>query len=186
MLFRSFLFHKYTKNLDQTYHKEFAPLKYQIAEKLKHSPLLKELGKPQKLIPLFGPEPAKSKSLHLLGDSAQTNKIEEPGRPPKSHESEEELELEFELEPRLVPKEPEGEVNDFYGTYSVDEVNFKTINVEDTHQFDIDNLFFDPNLFSIVNTISSSQKEKRVLLNQFPELRALINKDLGFALQKKK
>ena len=37
-------------NLDQVYHKEFAPLKYQIAEKIKHSPLLPYLSKEQRIL----------------------------------------------------------------------------------------------------------------------------------------
>jgi hypothetical protein len=154
---------------------EFAPLKYQIAEKIKYSPLLPYLNQEQKSLPIFESSVKKIKKQNPLIESREDLRLEIEG---------EEI-LELEMDTGLVSVENETEW-DFYGTYEVDRMNYKQINTEATHQFDIDNVYFDPNQFSIINTISNENENKRVLLDEFPELKCVINNELGFALEKKK
>jgi hypothetical protein len=181
-----YIFNKHTRNLDQTYHVEFAPLKYQIAEKLKHSMLLKEFTQPQRFIPLFSEAPSIRETKLLAEQMNPNNLLKDPSKE-REEEEDMELELELEMEGAIVSAQEEFEVEaSVYGGYSVDQINYKTVNLEDTHQFDIDNMFFDPNLFSIVNTIKNSSENKKALLDEFPEIMSLINNDLGFAFEKKK
>lgn len=169
------MFAKHTKNLDQVYHSEFAPLKFQIAQKLKHSRLLPTLGQKSRLIPLFEDSVQSSLAQNLLPEN--------PGK--DTRPINETQELQFNSESELLPTGNESEW-DFFGTYSVGSEQFKEGNLEGNHQFDVDNLYFDPNQFSIINTITNASSDKRVLLEEFPELKSLINNELGFALQKKR
>lgn len=139
--------------------------------------MLGSLDKPRRSLPLFEDSLRRAAPVARLAERREGSGGEQWGPEGEIQE------LELELEGQLPGNESEW---DFYGTYEVDSTRFKAVGREATHQFDVDNLFFDPNQFSIVNSISNSSANKRLLLEEFPELKTLINNDLGFALQKKK
>lgn len=169
------MFAKHTRNLDQVYHSEFSPLKFQIAEKLRHSPLLKSLSQESRSVPLFE-DSAKAPLIQRLSAGASDGDFENDA---------EIEELELGPDSGLVPNQSDLEW-DHFRAYHADSARYKAVDTDTSHQFDIDNLYFDPNQFSIINKITNSSQDKRILLEEFPELKSLINNDLGFALEKKR
>ena len=157
-----YTFHKHARSLSLVYNKEFDPLIAETRRRFKHKDVLLD----HKRSPLFLNSHS---NLNLLLESNNQRNESQSDKEPNTDGIE------------IVGKFNMNEDSDYYVPPEKPENNF-----EDREFLDIENEFYDPDQFRISYSVKEDCADKRCLLEEYPEIKTLVNSDLGFTLQVKK